>query len=106
MAANRRSTRSSLISQGQSRRGSATEDMMELSLTRAPLRRGSDDEPDDGCPTPSHTPRLALGNGSNRARLWENAWDEAADALWFPARQLGCHDRSTDTCGLNEAIRS
>ena len=29
-------------------------------------------------------------------RLWENAWDEAADALCFPARQLGCRiDRLT-----------
>ena len=30
------------------------------------------------------------------SRLWENAWDEAADALCFPARQLRCRiDRLT-----------
>jgi len=29
-------------------------------------------------------------------RLWENAWDEAANALCFPARQLRCRiDRLT-----------
>ena len=39
---------------------------MELSLTRASLQRGSDTEPNDGF-QPSHTPRLALGNGSNGA---------------------------------------
>jgi len=37
-----------------------------------------------------------IANGSCGARLWENAWDEAADALCFPARQLGCRiDRLT-----------
>ena len=35
-------------------------------------------------------------NGRNCPRLWENAWDEAADALCSPARQLGCRiDRLT-----------
>ena len=28
------------------------------------------------------------GNAYSCPRLWENAWDEAADALRFPARQL------------------
>jgi len=51
------------------------------------------------------TLRLAIGNGSNGARLWENAWDEAADALCFP-RDSWMPGRSTDACGLNEAIRS
>src|SRR5215471_1264477 len=36
----------------------------------------------------------------NGSRLWENAWDEAADALCFPARQLGCRiDRLTRAAG-------
>src|ERR1700730_466685 len=58
MAANRRSTRPSLISQGQSHRRSTAEDMMELSLTRAPLRRGSDAEPNDGFPGKSREMQL------------------------------------------------
>src|SRR5262249_5177933 len=38
----------------------------------------------------------ADANGGCGARLWENAWDEAADALCSPARQLGCRiDRLT-----------
>jgi len=32
----------------------------------------------------------AAPDGSFGARLWENVWDEAADALCFPARLLGC----------------
>jgi hypothetical protein len=45
------------------------------------------------------------GNGRLGARLWENTWDEAADAV-FAGKTLGMPDRSTDACGLNEAIRS
>src|SRR6185437_6171099 len=50
MAASRRSTRPSLISQVQSHGRSAAEDMMELGLTRAALRRGSHAKPNDGLP--------------------------------------------------------
>ena len=42
---------------------------------------------------------------ADRPRLWENAWDEAADALCFP-RESWMPGRSSDACGLNEAIRS
>jgi hypothetical protein len=48
----------------------------------------------------------AKGNSGPRPRLWENVWDEAADALCFPARQLGCRIDRLTRCGLNEAIRS
>ena|SRR6516162_9916277 len=56
----------------------------------------------------SRKPALSL-DGRNRSscpRLWENVWDEAADALCFPARQLGCRIDRLTRCGLNEAIRS
>src|SRR5215467_674151 len=45
MAANRRSTLPSLISPAILTVRAAVEDIMELSLERAPLRRGSDGEP-------------------------------------------------------------
>src|SRR5215831_10992358 len=37
--------------------------------------------------------------GSYHPRLWENVWDEAADALCFPARQLGCRIDRLTQCG-------
>src|SRR6516165_11857954 len=33
---------------------------------------------------------MVPSNRRNGARLWENAWDEAADARCSPARQLRC----------------
>src|SRR6516162_11638887 len=81
MAANRRSTRPSLISQGQSHRRSAAEDMMELSLTRAPLRRGSGGEPDDGS-----SPRADL-----QRRYQASCVDDPVEAraIWYVAPRSG-----------------
>src|SRR5215469_7146887 len=64
---------------------SAVEDMMELGLTRAPLRHGSDARP-------SQPPRLALGlgNGSNVAQ----------DAFRPPKLNAGCRLRKETIAGM------
>jgi len=56
--------------------------------------------------TPKRAFRVAGSNAGTCPRLWENVWDEAADALCFPARQLGCRIDRLTRCGLDEAIRS
>ena len=49
-----------------------------------------------GSPGPLQNMNVSFG-----ARLWEIAWDEAADALCFP-QDSWMRGRSTDACGLNE----
>jgi len=92
MAANRRSTRASLISQGQSHRRSAAEDMMELSLTRASPRRGSDPEPNDGFPlTQSIRARVDGGpewgtKSRSNVKAERLLWDSKAVLRWRLSR--------------------
>jgi hypothetical protein len=60
----------------------------------------------NGCLPLNLTVARTEGNGRYGARLWENTWDEAADAV-FRGKTIGMPDRSTDdACGLNEAITS